>query len=80
MAGINSTATTPEESACIIQAASDYCCNMQAFFDLAEREISEHNNTDFDSMEFLVKAAKDLTFRLSALICETQEKSEAAHA
>jgi len=50
MAGINSTATTPEElaeqrtaenaTADIIQATSDYCVSMQAFFDLAEREIT----------------------------------------
>lgn len=60
----------------ILKAASDYCVKMQTFFDLAEREITEHNNTDFDGIELLVESAKTETFRLSTLVCEIQGKSE----
>lgn len=81
MATDNSTGGTAEgvTAADFFQKASDYFCGMQAFWDLAEREIQEHNNTDFDNMEFLLKAAKAETFRLSALLCEIREKSEAVH-
>lgn len=75
MAEINSTATTAN----LIKSANDYCVNMQSFFDLAENEIKRHNNTDFDGIEFLVRAAKVETFRLSELVCGIQD-NEVHHA
>ena len=39
-------------------SAADYCDSMNAFFDLAEREIKEKNTTDFDNIEFLLNGAK----------------------
>ncbi len=81
MATNNSTGCTAEgATADFFQKASDYFCGMQAFWDLAEREIQENNNTDFDNMAFLLKAAKAETFRISSLLCEIQEKSEVHHA
>lgn len=79
MATHDSTARTADSAtADFLEKASDYFCSMQAFWDLVEREIQEHNNTDWDSMEFLLKAAKRETFDLSALLCSISEKSEVA--
>jgi hypothetical protein len=52
----------------LLEAANNYCANMQAFFDLAECEVSEHNNSDFDNIEFLLKGAKAELFRFSKLV------------
>lgn len=71
---------TGDTIADFIQSASDYCDNMNAFFELAEREIKENNNTDFDGMKFLVKGAKTELFRFSILVCETQGESAVHHA
>lgn len=57
----------PAENTILIQAASDLCCALQPFFDLAEREVREHNNTDWDCMEFLLKGAKAEVWRFSEL-------------
>lgn len=60
----------------LFQATEDYIVNMQSFFDLAEREIDQHNNTDFDSIAFLVRSAKAEIFKLSELYCREREKME----
>lgn len=49
-------------------SAADYCGSMNAFFDLAEREIKEKNTTDFDNIEFLLNGAKAELFRFGALV------------
>ncbi|MHB0991396.1 MAG: hypothetical protein ACYC3O_03300 [Burkholderiales bacterium] len=64
----------PTENTILIQAASDLCCALQPFFDLAEREVREHNNTDWICMEYLLKSAKAEVWRFSELV----EKSAAA--
>jgi hypothetical protein len=61
---MNSSQTTHAQSATpvsqteLLERTRKHCENMQRFFDLAEREISHHNNIDFDGMEFLIEAAK----------------------
>ncbi len=60
----------------LIQAAGALCSNLQPFFELAEKEIKEKNNTDFDRIEFLVKAARSEIHRFSSLICDIEERTE----
>lgn len=58
------TAPTPSTSTNKLAAsATDYLASMGKFFDMARREISEGNSTDFDGIEFLVKGASAETFR-----------------
>lgn len=64
----------PAENTILIQASNDLCCALQPFFELAEREVREHNNTDWDRMEFLLKGAKAEVWSFSELV----EKSVAA--
>jgi hypothetical protein len=53
----------------IIDRAERHYDNMQAFFDLAGREIAERkNNTDFDNMAFLIAAARAETQRFGATL------------
>lgn len=75
MATSNSTTGTPRapRGLTLHQAAHNLCASLQPFFDLAEREILAHNSTDFDGIEFLVKAAKTEFFRFSELIPENEE-------
>lgn len=47
---------TPQEE--FTHIAIKLCVDMNSFFQLAEREIKENNNTDFDNLEFLVKSAR----------------------
>ena len=64
MATNDSTTRAPAQSATpvtqteLLERTREHCNNMQRFFDLAEREVSYHNSTDFDGMEFLIKAVK----------------------
>lgn len=73
-----STSTTPAPKGVapaseFIMKAGGYCCGMNAFFDLVEREIREKNNTDFDNIEFLVKGAKAELFKFSAMVVAQEE-------
>lgn len=52
----------------LVEGAADYCESMNAFFDLAEREIRGKNTTDFDNIEFLLNGAKAELFRFGALV------------
>lgn len=65
MAKDNSTtraqSVTPVTQTELLERVHKHCENMQRFFDLAEHEISYHNNTDFDGMEFLIEAIKTET-------------------
>lgn len=47
---------TPQEE--FTDIAIKLCVDMNSFFQLAEREIKENNNTDFENLEFLVKSAR----------------------
>lgn len=68
--------TTSDATANLIRAANDYICNMQAFFVMAEREVAEHNNTDFDNLEFLLKGARAEFSRLGKLAYVAEEAME----
>lgn len=72
MDGQNAVQESTEGGAELVQIADSYCYDMNAFFDLAEREIAHHNNTDFDSLEFLVKGAKAELFRFSKHVVEQE--------
>jgi hypothetical protein len=52
----------------VLDLAHAHCASMQVFFDLAEREIAKHDNSDFDNMAFLTAAAKAETLRFGNLI------------
>lgn len=51
-----------------LESAADCCTSMNAFVDLAEREIREKNTTDFDNIETLLNGAKAELFRFGQLI------------
>lgn len=53
--------------------AGDLCVNLQPFFNLAEIELEKHNNSDFDNIAFLIKAAKAEVFRFSGLLVKLEE-------
>lgn len=42
----------------LTELVDDHTIAIAPFWDLAEKEIKLHNNTDFDDLEFLIKAAK----------------------
>lgn len=52
----------------ILDHAHEHCDSLQAFFNLAEREIARHDNSDFDDLAFLIAAAKAETLRFGNLI------------
>ncbi len=51
---------------------SDIWGVMQAFFEMAERDIQERNNSDFDNMRLLVRGAKVAFDEFSRALCEAQ--------
>ena len=76
----DSTARTAESiNADIFQVTNDYFVNMEAFFDLVDTIIKKHNNTDFDAMEFLVKAGKEEWLRFGDSMAKFEGESEAHH-
>lgn len=78
MATNNSTAKLQK----LIQSANDYCLEMGKFVELAEREIAFKSNSDFDGMEYLVKAAKVDWLQFANLVYATERgaESEVHHA
>lgn len=63
-------------SANLIRSANDYCMTMNAFFEMAQREIAEKNNSDFDNIGFLIKGDKAEWFLLSGLISKAEDALE----
>lgn len=63
---------TPVTQTKLLERTREHCENMQRFIDLAEREISHHNNTDFDGMEFLIKAVKAETILFDNFVFAAQ--------
>lgn len=61
----------------VITAAMEFALSMGAFFDLADREISKANSTEFDGLEFLLKGARTEIRRLDAAIFKAQERAAA---
>jgi hypothetical protein len=60
----------------ILQISFDHCCNLAPFFDLIESEIKKYNTSEFDGIEFLVKAAKSEAFKFSSKVCALQEEED----
>lgn len=61
----------------LLERIREHCINMQIFFDLSEREILFHNSTDFDGLEFLIKAVKDETLLFDNFVFALETGGEA---
>jgi hypothetical protein len=60
----------------LIQSSHYFCLEMGKFIELAEREIEFHNTTDFDGMEYLVKAANTDMLNFAKLVCAVEREAE----
>lgn len=54
----------------------DFSNSMRVFIDLMESEVKKHNNTDFDTVEVLVKAAKAEFFCFDRLAVDSLPEAE----
>ncbi|HET7831820.1 MAG TPA: hypothetical protein VFK88_02535 [Gallionella sp.] len=77
MAGSNFTGKTITNDLTFL--AGDFCIEVGIFLELAMDEIKKHDNTDFDRMEFLLKALKNQLFDFSSSVCAV-ENAEVDHA
>lgn len=81
MAKVDSTApaevgATTDPINDLFYESAHYWGRMNAFFELVERDIKEQNNTDLDSIAFLVIGAKAEFDRFSKLISKTDQHLE----
>ncbi|MGB4248531.1 MAG: hypothetical protein WBJ75_12505 [Pseudohongiellaceae bacterium] len=54
-----------EKFPALAKLVSEYTLALGPFFDLAEKEIQLHNNTDWDDIAFLIKAARRMNLEFS---------------
>lgn len=73
MAGNNYAPESAVPVADLAEVSGEFCEGMEAFFALAEREIREHNNSDFDNIEFLLKGARAEVFRFIGRVAKVLE-------